>query len=161
MGGNSSLSKKLRFAVFIVGVVVSAAYFLFANEDWRSNPTTFTAVMRFLSLFPFITVVTLWFIEESRGDIRMIIACVSAMAIGMTLNSVAIIANDGRMPIAPSLMAAGFPKYYVNGGNMLWLGDSLWMGNSIGDCFCYVAMIILVYLSIKKTVDTIRMVEKR
>jgi len=60
------------------------------------------------------------------------------------------------MPIDPALEAAGFPDYYVNGGNLIWLGDWLWLGSSPGDYLCYFAMILLGYLLIKFAIDGIK-----
>ena len=154
MGGDSSLLKKI--IALLVGIVITAVCFLLANDSWRNDPSTFTAVIRLVALFPLIILLTIWFLIRNTTEKGLVIVCFLSITVGMVLNSIAIISNDGRMPIDPSLMAAGFPKYYVNGGNMLWLGDSLWMGSSIGDCFCYFAMILLGYLLIKFVVEGIK-----
>lgn len=128
---------------------------------WRNNPSILTASIRMFSVFPFAWTLSLWFLRKNSVDYKIVLVCTVSMAMGMVLNSIAILANNGRMPIDPAFEAAGFPKYYVNGGNLLWLGDSLWMGSSIGDCFCYFAMIILCYLMIKFAVDGIKEMMKK
>lgn len=141
--------KKVNDLVLLLAIVVTMLLFVWANQIWRDNPNNITALIRWLSVFPFTGTIAIWFLRKNFVEYKLVLLCVIAMSIGMTLNTIAIVSNDGKMPIDPALDAAGFPKYYVNGGNMLWLGDSLWMGNSIGDCFSYLAMVVLIYLLIR------------
>jgi hypothetical protein len=153
--------EKINGLILYVMIAIGTIFFIGANGAWRSDPSILSASIRLFSVFPFAGALTLWFMSKKSFDRKVVLVCTVSMVVGMILNSIAILANDGRMPIDPSFEAAGFPKYYVNGGNMLWLGDSLWMGNSIGDCFVYLAMIVLCYLLIKYSIEGVKEMLKK
>ena len=111
-----------------------------------------TASIRLISIFPFAGLLAVWLLRKNIAEANIVVVCVSSMTLGMVLNSIAILANEGRMPIDPALEAAGFPDYYVNGGNLIWLGDWLWLGSSPGDYLCYFAIILLVYILVSNIV---------
>ena len=133
-------------------IAFTALIFVVANEIWKGEPSILTASIRLISIFPFAGLLAMWLLRKNIAEANVVVVCVSSMTFGMVLNSIAILANEGRMPIDPALEAAGFPDYYVNGGNLIWLGDWLWLGSSPGDYLCYFAIILLVYILVSNIV---------
>jgi len=148
--------KKVSELTLIAIIAFTALIFVVANEIWKGEPSILTASIRLISIFPFAGLLAMWLLRKNIAEANVVVVCVSSMTFGMVLNSIAILANDGRMPIDPALEVAGFPDYYVNGGNLIWLGDWLWLGSSPGDYLCYFAMILLGYLLIKFAIDGIK-----
>lgn len=74
-----------------------------------------------------------------------------AMGIGGILNGIVTTANNGYMPIHPSLYHQfdGLLPCYIEGGRLLWLADCYGsVGFSIGDLVAFAGLgILLVYLS--------------
>jgi len=133
-------------------IAFTALIFVVANEIWKGEPSILTASIRLIGIFPFAGLLAVWLLRKNIAEANVVVVCVSSMTLGMVLNSIAILANEGRMPIDPALEAAGFPDYYVNGGNLIWLGDWLWLGSSPGDYLCYFAIILLVYILVSNIV---------
>ena len=156
MGGDCGLFKKINDLALIVIVAFAALLFIGANEIWRNEPNILTTSIRLLSIFPFVGLLAIWVLRKNISDYKVVLVCVGAMTLGMISNSIAILANDGRMPIDPALEAAGFPDYYVNGGNLIWLGDWLWLGSSPGDYLCYFSLILLGFLIVKDSIGGIK-----
>jgi len=147
VGGDCGLFKKINDLALIVIVAFAALLFIGANEIWRNEPNILTTSIRLLSIFPFVGLLAIWVLRKNISDYKVVLVCVGAMTLGMISNSIAILANDGRMPIDPALEAAGFPDYYVN-----WL----WLGSSPGDYLCYFSLILLGFLIVKDSIGGIK-----
>jgi len=90
-------------------IAFTALIFVVANEIWKGEPSILTASIRLISIFPFAGLLAVWLLRKNIAEANVVVVCVSSMTLGMVLNSIAILANEGRMPIDPALEAAGFP----------------------------------------------------
>lgn len=133
----SNLTLLVAMAFLAVGAIV-------ANEWWKDEPNIYTAAWKAVVVLILTGMFSIWYYRSSLLPKLSGFVVIPLLVLGVVSNSVAVLANNGLMPADPALGAAGLPKYYIEGGNLPWLGDCLWMGNSIGDLMFFSGMIILL-----------------
>jgi hypothetical protein len=137
------MNKVSNLSLLIAMAFLAVASFVI-NEWWKSEPNTLTVALRFASSLSLVCVFGVWYYRRSQFPRIARFVVIPLLILAAISNSTAAFANGGKMPVDPALGAVGLPSYYVEGGNLLWLGDCLWMGNSIGDFMLFGGMFLLL-----------------
>jgi hypothetical protein len=130
--------------VLLIAMSFLAVTSFVINEWWKNEPNILTVVIRFISSLLLVCVFSIWYHRRSQFPKIAGFVIIPLLILSAISNSTAAFVNNGKMPVDPALGAVGLPPYYVEGGNLLWLGDWLWMGNSIGDFMLYSGMLLLL-----------------